>query len=171
MTQLQRQALTELATNGDVLITNSLDNGNVVSEVRSLEPGQPGEQFSLTITVRFSGLVYSQSDMTRLVDQAMAASLGKNERNYSGKIDRKDDLTEAIISTTGAKWQEVVTAEISPAVDNSSLAEVISGKPVNLAAQILQEKIDLVKNPSIIILPSGWKWLPFASYQIHIKEQ
>jgi len=171
LTQLQRQALTELATNGDVLITNSLDNGNVVSEVRSLEPGQPGEQFSLTITVRFSGLVYSQSDMTRLVDQAMAASLGKNERNYSGKIDRKDDLTEAIISTTGAKWQEVVTAEISPAVDNSSLAEVISGKPVNLAAQILQEKIDLVKNPSIIILPSGWKWLPFASYQIHIKEQ
>jgi hypothetical protein len=168
--QLRKQAISEIAVSDERLITESLDSGKVVSEVRSLEPGLPGEQFNLSLTVRFTGLVYSENDLELLAGKAMSAGLiSSNESNYSGEVQLKATDTSVEISSDGTKWKETSIADVGPIIDANYLASLVSGKKISEASQLLQAKVPSKSTPIINVYPFGWMRLPWASYQIQIQ--
>jgi hypothetical protein len=168
--QLRKQAISEIAVSDERLITESLDSGKVVSEVRSLEPGLPGEQFNLSLTVRFTGLVYSENDLELLAGKAMSAGLiSSNESNYSGEVQLKATDTSVEISSDGTKWKETAIADVGPIIDANYLASLVSGKKISEASQLLQAKVPSKSTPIINVYPFGWMRLPWASYQIQIQ--
>lgn len=170
--RLRQKAATEIETMDEKLIDGSFNSGTVTSEVRSLEPGTPGEQFTLTLSVRFSGLLYSESDLQLLARQAMAASLISSAgENYSGEVKLSLKNPDIKISVDGAHWQETVSAMVGQRVDVNQLTQAMAGKKISDARQFLLANVPSRANPVISVSPPGWNWLPFAGYQIQIQAQ
>jgi hypothetical protein len=168
--QLRSQATAQMESAGEQLIENTLDNGEVTSSVRSLDPGQPGEQISLTLTVRFTGLVYAQKDLDTLLDGALTASLASNEVNYSGRFQSTHEkLIEVSTDGEDAKWQQVVTAQVGPAVNTASLAQALAGKSRSDSITLIQADLPSSHLPQITIYPFNRLQLPFAAYRIQIQ--
>ena len=164
--QLKQDAAKELAAAGTVLIPGSLEPGTLVSEIRSLEPGQPGDQFSLSITEEFSGLTYSRAEMEKMARMALEASLGSGQAVYQGQISL--ETGEDSISKDGANWQETVTANIIPVIDETSLAQKISGQTIDEALKKIEAVLPSRQTPDIQLFFT-WKHLPLASYQIQFQ--
>ncbi|MHC1741150.1 MAG: baseplate J/gp47 family protein [Anaerolineaceae bacterium] len=170
MQELKQKALEEFKGMPEILIPDSLDDGKIVSEQRTLEPGQPGEQFNLIIAAKFTGFVYSASDLNLLSNMVLAASLGSVDSNYVGSIDHQSNTaSQVVISENGAKWSEIITAQIGPVINKSLLAQLITGKNKEETEQILLSNVNSRQSPNISIQPSFWKWLPLVSYQIQIQ--
>ena len=172
LSQLRQQVINEFSNIDEQLILNTLDNGKIVSEERSLDPGQPGDQFNLTITSNFTGLVYSQANLVTLANQAMAASLDVSETNYSRTVVLQPyNAANVVVSSDGASWQQSVTATVGPAIDKNAFSQLIAGKKIDEAEKLIKENIPSRKNPIIAIYPFNVNWLPFAGYQIQIQAQ
>jgi hypothetical protein len=172
LSKLKQGVSAEISTTGDVFIPDSLSGGEVVSEVRSLEVGQPGGQFTLTMTAKFSGLVYRQKDLDALVQQVMTDSLSNNEVNYDGKVySSPDPAIKSSISADGVKWQEIVSANLSTKSNLASLAGALAGKSKQKAVNYLQNHLSLSKKPGITNFPFDWQLLPLAGFRIQIEVQ
>jgi Baseplate J-like protein. len=167
--QLSLQAAAEIESSGEKLIPHTLSAGEVTSSVRSLDPGQPGEQINLTLTVRFTGLVYEQQDLEHLLDGALAASLASNEVNYSGAVHSSLQNSVEVASDNVAKWQETVTAQVGPSVEADALTELLAGKSRDEATVLLQSRFPSQHLPQISIYPFNFLRLPFAAYRIRIQ--
>ena len=172
LSRLREKAVAGIETPDEKLIDGSLNSGTVTSEVRSLEPGTPGEQFALTLSVRFSGIVYSESDLQLLARQAMMASLTSSDgENYSGEVKLSMKNPDIVLSEDGARWQETASALVGQKVDVNKLTQAIAGKKISDARQFLLANVPSRANPVISVFPPGWNWLPFAGYQIQIQAQ
>ena len=172
LNRLRQKAAAEIETVDEKLIDGSLNSGTITSEVHLLEPGTPGEQFALTLSVRFSGLVYSESDLQLLARQAMTVSLiSTNGENYSGEVKLSMKSSDIEFSEDGARWQETASALVGQKVDVNKLTQAIAGKKISDARQFLLANLPSRANPVISVFPPGWNWLPFAGYQIQIQAQ
>ena len=166
--QLRQEIITRYSQGDTRLIEATLDKGAVTSETRTVDVGTAADTFTLTINVQFTGLTYSSSDLQKLIDQAMMASLDSGTRVYGNGVNIAKE-TRAIIIGTEAKWVITATAETGTIVNKNEIAQKIAGMKVDDAKSILNSIIVIRQNTDITIFPRGWNWLPWYSENLHVE--
>jgi len=151
--------------NDQQLIKQSIKMEKIISETRSVEVGQPADQFSLTLTVEFSGLTYSQLELEKLAGEIITASLSSGEEMYGSDLNfsLQDDLKG--VAQGGYTWSVIASASVGPKINQTKMARLVSGKTYQEAKSLLENALPLKVEP--IFEPKFSPiWLPFAEFRI-----
>ena len=151
------------------LIDGSLDEGKTIEETRSVEPGQPADSFSLTIRVKFTGLMITSSDLEKIATEVMNASLSKGQKTYcDGVTIQQLDKPDGSLAE-GMKWNIFVSCAVGADFDALSLTKLVTGKKIEEARTILLAQFQSRAEPFITTFPADWKWMPLASFNINVE--
>ena len=153
------------------LIAETMNNGTIITETRSVEPGQPSDRFSLTLKVEFSGLTYRKSDYLALLNQAMDVSLGNDEVIVGEgiKIPQVNVVPEA--SLDGAKWIVQIKADVGTKINFETIGQMIAGKSISEAETMILQQIPSRQDALIQLTPSFWPRIPLAYFRTQIEEK
>ncbi len=170
LAELKQEALAELSAENQQTLSTAGMAITVLSESSSVEPGQPGDSFTLSMQVRFAIMTVSQSDLQSLAEQAFAASLANGEALYTppGQFQLEEAGTQ-VTQEEGTSWNQQATAQVGSRIDVDSLTTQLSGMSVQEAAQFLTAHYALSQSPVIQVFPGFWQRLPQASFRIQIQ--
>jgi hypothetical protein len=166
LSDLKDKASSQINSENQKIIPESIDKGTVILETRSIEPGQPGQNITLTMTVKFTGLSYGVKELNLLVRKVVDSNLGSNQILYLEQM--SSEIQDVQINNNSAKWQESVQISVIPRVDDLEIATEISGKDVEKAIEILNSKVDS-RQPADIRVRNIINRIPFAAFRIHFQ--
>jgi hypothetical protein len=167
LAELKEQAVSELTGGDQLMLSSSEITTTVLSESSSVEPGQPGDSFTLSLEVRFATIAVSQQDLQSLAEQTFTASLANVEALYSlpGQF-QLEEVGSQQAQEEGTSWNQKMTAQIGPRIDTEQLAAQLAGMSAQEAINYLGTHYALTKAPVIQIFPAFWQRLPEASFRI-----
>jgi hypothetical protein len=166
--ELRQEIITQFKQGETRLIEATLDNGKVVSETRSVDPGTASDIFSLTINVEFTFLTYSDANLQKLVNDAMTASLESGTRIYGNGV-TIDEATYASVDNMGARWVITAVANTGVIINEDQITRMITGKNLKEAKDALNSIIENRQDPIFVISPQGWNWLPWFSMNMRLE--
>jgi hypothetical protein len=167
--ELRKEALSQFQGTDRVLLADTVDEGTVVSEIRSVDVGSAADTFSLTLTVEFKGLSYSNTDLLSLANQAMLAGLDAEETIYGSGVAITETEPARGSITDGAKWTVSVSAATGRKVDTPQIVQQITGKTTTEAMDLINAMLPLRQEVEINSFPSHWKWIPWLSLNTQIE--
>jgi hypothetical protein len=170
LAELKQRALAELSAENQQTLSTAGITTTVLSESSSVEPGQPGDSFTLSMQVRFAIMTVSQSDLQLLAEQAFTASLADGEALYTppGQFQLEEAGTQ-VTQEEGTSWTQQATAQVGSRIDADFLAAQLAGMSVQEATQYLMAHYALSQLPEIQVFPGFWQRLPQASFRIQIQ--
>jgi hypothetical protein len=168
LSRMREEVIAQFQTGDRQMIEKTLDQGTVISEVRSVDVGTASDTFSLTLTVEFTGLTFSNSDLNSLVDDAMNASLESGQTLYSTVSITDQSKTSGSLEE-GARWTVTASAETGTAVDANVVIQSVTGKTVNEAISLIDTVYPVSEATSIQTFPAAWKWMPWLSLNTHVE--
>jgi hypothetical protein len=164
-----RQEALSLYPQGEMqLITATLDDGTITSEIRSVDPGTAADTFSLTINVEFKGLIYSSSDLDKLVDGAMQASLETGTIIYGQGVQFEEVGHATGNFTDGATWSIKARTETGAVIDENAVIAAVAGKDISETLIMIDSFIPSRQQAGIQTFPGFWKWMPWLSLNTRI---
>jgi hypothetical protein len=166
LSDLKEKASSQINTESKKLIPQTIDNGLVISENRSVEPGQPGQNITLSLTVKFTGLSYNVDDLDLLVRKVVDSNLSSTQMLYLDHVD--SEIHDVRVENGSVKWQESVQIQIIPRINESDIAQNISGLDAASAKRIIDDKVNLRQPPDLSI-KNVIKRVPFAAFRIQIQ--
>lgn len=169
--ELNQRAGTTLLTGrpeGTVLIPQSLA-GTILSEVRSAEPGQPADHFTLEIKMAFTAMTYQQSNVEELAQSILDANLDTGMRAVPGslKVVPAADISNAVGNYT---WKVSASRQVERQIPADDLSQALIRLPVDQVAPFLDSQLEMDQAAKITITPRWWKLMPFVSFRIKIIE-
>jgi hypothetical protein len=165
---LRQEALSQFPKDDIELISATLDDGTVTSEIRTVDPSTASDTFTLTINVDFKGLTYSKSDLEMLITKAMDASMEPRMKIYGQGVSYITVGQAAGNLTEGANWTVSASAETGLAINESEIIAAVSGKTTNEAKNLIQTLIPSRQVVEIRSSPGFWKWMPWMSLNMRI---
>jgi hypothetical protein len=164
-----RQEALSLYPQGDIqLIAATLDDGTITSELRSVDPGTAADTFSLMINVEFKGLTYSSSDLDKIIDGAMEASLDKGTMIYSQGVQFEQVGQPTGNISDGATWSIKARAETGTVVDKNTVITALAGKDTGEALILIDSLVPSREAAEIQTFPGFWSWMPWFSLNTRI---
>lgn len=172
LNQLRSQAVMEIKNSLDadeILIPETLSDGQVVSRIRSVEPGNPADHFNLTLTVDFSAKTYRAADLYALSETLLDANLPNGMTPVKGSLEVDPAANVELDAKGRPSWQVHVNRWIMPTVDHEMLTSRMAGINLGSVAETLSAIIPLRKASEVQISPSWWKWMPYISFRINLE--
>lgn len=166
MSDLKEKASSQINSEIKKIIPESIDKGTVISETRSIEPGQPGQNITLTMTVKFTGLSYRVKDLDLLIRKVVETNLGSTRNLYLDQI--SSEIQDVQIENDSAKWHDSVQISVIPKVDDSEIAQDISGSSIESAIGIINTKVDS-RQPAEIRVKNIFNRVPLAAFRIQFQ--
>ena len=68
-------------------------------------------------------------------------------------------------------WRLTAKRQIAPTVEADQIIQLVLGKPRKKTLMDLTEKFSLKSEPTILISPKWWPWLPVIESQIRVEIQ
>ncbi len=154
---------------GERLIEASLKVEEITSEEISPRSGQPADQFSITMEVVFSSLVYNQSDLEQLGKMILNANI---PAGWTAKRDSfyMTPITSPTMAPDGqVSWSISIAQLLLEELNVQPLIHALLGKNRSDAQDYLESNLDLRESPLITISPSFWPWMPLLPFQARIE--
>ncbi len=169
---LRSQALDQInASLGpkDLLLTNSLEVGQVMDETYDPPAGQAGSLVTVNMRVQFSVLYVKGEDLTQLAQSLLDDSIP------SGFSPQPDSLTFNAMSTPaldqGGATHFIlqVGRTIERQLNFSEANTLVRGLPPGSAVKVLTSRLPLAQPPQIQMTPAWWPWMPLIPFRIDIQ--
>jgi hypothetical protein len=168
LVQMRSDALNQIPSPGTALISSTLDQGKVVSEIRSVEPGTASDTFSLTLGIEYRVLTYSVDELNSLVKNALVAGIDSRNTIYGQGVSITSQTTPIGTVEDGARWTIIASAQTGVKVNEGDIFQAITGMTIPDANAILQYMVPEREPAMIDLFPRGWTRLPWFSLQIHV---
>lgn len=170
--QLNQQAGSTLLIGrpeGTVLIPQSL-KGTVLSEIRSAEPGQPADHFTLEIKMAFTAMTYLRADVDELAQSILDANLGSGMKAVPAS-QKVNSLTGFSVQDGSFTWKVDARRTTEEQISVDDLSQAVLRMPLEQAKTYFDSHLQLDQNTVIEIAPRWWTYMPFVSFRIQIEEQ
>ncbi len=170
--QLTQEAIGQFAYElgeGESMIDESLSVDEIISEDLSPAAGVPADQFTVTLEVRLSILVYEQSDLDLLGKMVLDANIpvgwmAKPESFYISQS------SQASVNQGGqVVWNITVAQILHSEVNVNSIRINLAGKSRADALAYLETNLELREDPNITYAPTFWPSIPLLPFQIGIE--
>ncbi len=169
--ELLAQASASFGLDADFqVIDRSIAVVKEISQSRTIEPGQPGEEAGLALTLEIRGLGYSKKEMQQLAMESLAASLAKNEAIYADAAVVCNTTNPSGDAESGYRWEVAASTQVGPLVDAAAVASLIAAKPYEQASSELSQTIELAAPPRYDPFLSPFA-LPWAEFRIQVEVQ
>ncbi len=165
--QAEAQITKELAV-GDVIFPDTLKDMEVLEEIYDPLKGETGDRLTLIMRVGYEGFYAKESDLEELAQSALSASIPPG---FAPAPDTLHFAPESEFETNPlgiTSWQMRVEQDLRPNISPSKIASLAQGRSPEIAAENLEENLDLTSKPKITISPTWWKWLPLAPFRIDV---
>ena len=166
---LRQEAMNQFPKSDIELITATMDDGTITSEIRTVDPGTASDTFTVTINIDFKGLTYSKSDLEMLVNKAMEASMDSGMTIYRPGVTFESIGMATGNLADGAQWTIAARAETGLVVSESEIFAAVSGKTTSEAKNLIQNLIASRQPVEIRSFPGFWKWMPWMSLNTKIE--
>jgi hypothetical protein len=173
--ELQQRAYAEMQTDSFIALTDtefipleSLSPVVTDSEIYSGYAGQPASTVSLDMRVTVQGIAIDELRARQIVYARLAQKIGTGfELSRDSLVIRRGEIT-------GIDDQRRITfimqgaGDVSAAIDDERVVELVRGKPVDQALLSLQRELPLADAPTIEIWPNFWPFIPYVPFRITI---
>jgi hypothetical protein len=167
--EIKTQSVAQFMSDSDyVVIKDSIAIDKVVSETRSVEVGQPGDQGTLTLTLRLNALGYLPLDLQDLSLQSIKADLLPDELIYASAPIVSDPESFQSDGQGGYRWTNSASILVGNKIDPVQVAQQVAGKKFDAASTLLQTLYQLYKAPEFLPFLSPFQ-LPWAAFRINVE--
>lgn len=171
VTELTQKAVNAFKEDPDFqLIPGSVKVKSILAETRSIEPGQPGEDATLSLDVEMSGAGYSQADMDLLSSEVLRAGLADDEQIFINTVTSVNKDGFSGDGAGGYRWSQMATTQVGQKVDAEKVRQMISGKGYTRAVKMLEGTYSLGTPPTFRRFFSPF-FLPLAEFRIQVEVQ
>ena len=153
---------------GDLIFPDSLSEMEVLEEIYAPLEGETGDRLTLEMRVAFDGLFAKESDLAKLAQSALSASIPPGFAPVPNSLIFTPESEFETNPLGVTSWQMHVKQDLRPNISPSQVTSLTQGRSPAIAAQILTENLDLASRPKITISPTWWKWLPIAPFRIEV---
>ena len=168
---LRRMAETELRSKigpADVLLVDTLEIKQVLSEAFDPPAGQPGKTLVLNMQVEFSAR-YVSDDAMRELSLATLNAAGQDGFVSTSAPDYKV-ITEPSTDNSGiSHFELMVTRTLLREVDEMRVFSIVRGGKPDLMKAELASALSLRRSPDILLTPSWWPWMPLIPFNISVE--
>jgi hypothetical protein len=172
-TKMEKKAAEWLRGNyveGAYTVQASIRQVMVIEEERIPAEGQPGASLRLRLKVEYQGWVVMGDNLRSAARNVL------NSRLPDGMAVVEDTiwLMFGEISPTENDeflWRLTAKRQIAPTVEADQIIQLMLGKPREKILKELTEKFSLRSEPTILISPKWWPWLPAIESQIRVEVQ
>lgn len=170
ITALQNQAETKIRSqirDGDVILIETLDVGNTMSETFDPLPGQPGESLSLSMQVEFKAEYIALEDMQTLARMMLAPALPDG---YSAASQPSFEVTRTDAQGQADSQVEIkITRNLIEKIDPLVVFASIRGSRVDSLPEQLSRGHVMRMDPLVKISPDWWPWMPLLPLNISLE--
>ncbi len=155
-------------TNGDLLISDSVQVLKINEETFTPLAGQPSSELTLTMELEIQAFIISGEDLAQLANANMDASLPTGFIAVANSL-KLEPASSLFTNTEGVtRWQLSASRRIQKKIITEHVILLVVGKPVGLAASLLEKELGLEQPPFIGMTPAGWPWLPWLPIRIKV---
>lgn len=153
----------------DLLLTNTLQMGQVLTETYDPPAGKAGSLLTLTMNVEYSAQYVTADDLTQLAHIVLNASVP------DGYVPDSNSLTFNVagvptLDQSGAEQFDLqMERTLIRQINVSQATAMVRGVSPKAAVQILQSNLPLAAAPQIDLSPSWWPWMPLIPFRIEVK--
>jgi hypothetical protein len=168
--ELPNLALNELQSmmSGEMqLVPASLKLDSIENETLDPLEGQPGDNCQITIRAKYSALYISNTDIEKASRLAMDANISSDYRAFSDTLS-SEALQEPAFVDDDITWNVHLVREIVQSHFSDGVVLNLAGWHPEKARQFLMNNLDLASEPTIVISPSWFPFLPFLSIRIEV---
>ena len=152
----------------DLIFPETLSEAEILDETYEPAQGEPGDRLELTMRVSFQIEFAKESDLAKLAESSLSASLPQGFSPIPESLDFSP-VSKFEYNPLGAtSWQMRVEQELSPHISTAKIAGWVQGHAPEIALKNIEENLDLVSAPTITISPAWWPWLPIAPFRIKV---
>ena len=152
----------------DLLVLDTLVINEVQREEFTPPIGESGTDLTLSIQAEFTAHYILAEDLKTLASSSVTASipvgfLPSGEMTFSpleAPITDATGITRFPLQASQATLREV---------DMMQVFNLIRGRDVQTAADVVQNTLALQNEPQIVITPSWWRWLPLIPFNISVE--
>lgn len=169
--KLQEEARAQLAEElhaGDILLEDTFDVSQVLSEEYDPPPGAASAKLTVTMQVEFSALYASASDLTQLASLALNASLPAGFAVSAQPISVQPVLKPSTRRDGSTQWTVRAERRIVHQVNDVQVTQIVQGLNASRALAQLKKDLPLDGNPEIDLSPAWWPWVPIVPFRISV---
>ncbi len=171
--QLKQDAMAQIqqvnATQTYVL-ADTIQEGQVISETRSLADGQPGNFLTLKMRVEYTGWTIRLEDVESAAVQALNVASSPGQVEVPGSL-KVEWITQPQRVDGGARWEVFALRRMQKALVPTEIRQMAAGKNINLLQQQLATVYGLASPADIRLHPDWWPRMPFLAFQIQVDVQ
>jgi len=171
MEKLEEEARAQLENElqtGDVLLQDTFEVSQILSEVYDPPAGAASTKLTLNIQAEFSTLYADADDLTELAALALNASLPSGFAAASGALSL-EPVTQPILNEDGfTRWTVRAERRIVQQIHYPQITQLIQGISARRAQSLLENNLTLEDAPEIRLSPSWWPWVPIAPFRISV---
>src|SRR5581483_10050358 len=166
--QAQKQAMSVIGSN-DILLVNTLKMGQVLEETYDPPAGGAGLLLKLTMRVEFSAQYMQASDLRRLAETTLNASVPEGFLALPDTL-KFTMLGAPVLDGSGASHFDLqVERGLQREINAQRANALVRGLSPQAAAHVLLSELPLEKSPEIDLSPSWWPWMPLIPFRITIQ--
>ena len=172
MTQLLKEIAWEEIEVGleseDILLTDRLKQIEIIREEFSPQGGEPGELLWLDKSIQYIVYYISAADLNSLARDLVQAQY--QDGSYKPDLDsiQLQSSPPEKLSYGDYQLDMLVSWVDSQTVRREEISDLISGKPLEQAEQILLDHLDLELMPQITLQPGWWPRIPALPFRIQV---
>jgi hypothetical protein len=170
---LLRKAEAELRSarkDGDLLFPDTVEPVEIIEEVFSPSPGEPGSVLTLKMKVRFTARYVSAEDLLQLSLLALNASL-EDGFEAAGPPAYKATAAPSTGADGTSRFEIEASRPLLRRVDKMAVFALARGLTPRQARSALASSFSLRYSPEIEITPSWYPWLPLIPLNLSVTLQ
>ena len=152
----------------DILLTNRLKQIEIIREEFSPQGGEPGELLWLDKSIQYIVYYISAADLSSLAYDLVQAQY--QDGSYKPDLDSIQLQSSPPEKLSDGDYQlDIQVSWVdSQTVQKEEISDLISGKPLEQAEQILHDHLDLEMVPQISLQPGWWPRIPALPFRIQV---
>lgn len=173
MAELQASALPEIAAGlapGLTLVPESVQVSQILEERFDFEVGQATTSLGLFLQLEFSALTVEAAQVDSAAAQLLQAELGEDQLVIPGSlIMRRDPGRDARLPSGEYTLAYLAERQVADGIDFDSVRRTAAGAPAASAPELLAERFELDRPPSIRLRPAWLPWLPWLDIRLAVR--
>lgn len=167
LNQAKNEYATQMETDGLVLLEETIQVDEILSEEVVPLPGEPADEFHLTLRVRFTAQYIDPADLETVGIQLMDASMDPGYTSAEAGL-HLSPANEPLLNEDGAyEWRVLLHRKVIPDLSELDLS--------SFRAQTKQQLVDwfsetypTIENITIQLQPKLWWWLPMFPSRMEV---
>lgn len=151
-----------------ILIVDSLEVVDTVSQRQEPQLGEPGDVLTLTMQVEYVAQYIDTNDLQRVALLAMDAGLEAGVALVEGTMVIAD-VYQVSAGETVSEWQVVAVRSTHPAWQREAVVRSLMGARPDEVDAILAKDFDLAAPSVVRIQPTWWPRLPYLPLRIQLE--